>query len=771
MRQLVLLRGQPASGKTYFIEQLGLTEYALSPDVLRGQYSSPTYSTDGKRVVNQSVDGKVWDTLREILEMRMHKGEFIIIDATHSTSKLINQYKELVNKYGYRTFVVNMNTSLEESLENNRKRPEYKYVPEEVIENMHNRLEHENVTSFAKEIDKGELVDNIKWLKRDYDNYSKVHVIGDVHGCFTALHNTFNYDYIINNKDECFVFVGDYFDRGLENGEMFEFLELVCELPNVVLLEGNHEKHLKSYAYNSEKELHKVKDEHYNSTLRKLYGKQFREYTLPEFELRGITPKRARKLCRKLQQVLHFRFNNQDYVVNHGGILPNMVDNLNLVATDQVINGVGGYEFEIDDQWENSDTIQIHGHRNIYRRPLKVENSINLEGRVEKGGHLRAVTISKEGIETIETPNTLFDNKFLVSDDYNSQIDKELTVDKYIELAREDRKTIKVIPQYGKVKSVNFTEKAFRGGSWNQLTVTARGLFLKEDRENSKVLGRGYNKFFNINERKETKIENMVDTLKYPLVGYRKENGFLGILYYDSDIDELIFASKSRTHLSKGGNEYALRFKEIFENQIASKEAQYQVLMVKGKVVSRRSNIDIIKSRLKNTNQTLVFEVIDVENDPHIVEYDKSHIVLLDAIKNKLQFEKEKDTNVLKDIASMVGCDCKKKELVFNDWQEFYDWYKNAKDDLSIQHEGWVFEDNNGFMFKFKSKWYSDWKYIRGAVVNLTKHHLPDKVKQYILMGNKDLRDFYYWAKTKPVDELYKDIITLRKEFYNENKS
>ena len=771
MKQLVLLKGQPASGKSHFIKELGLTNYALSPDVLRGQFSAPTYDTNGKCTVNQNVDTQVWDTLINILELRMSKGEFIIIDATHSTSKLINKYKPLAQKYGYRTFVVNMDTSLEQSLENNRQRAEYDFVPEEVIENIYYRLEHENVSSFAKEISKYELVDNIKWLRKDFNNYDKVHVIGDVHGCFTALQQTFSYEYITTNTNECFVFVGDYFDRGIENGEMFELLERICDLPNVILLEGNHEKHLRAFAFQSEEKLRNLKQNEYNRVEKELYGRQFREYTLPEFLDRGITPKRARRICRKLQQVLHFEFKEQSYLVNHGGILPNMINNLNLVSTDQVINGVGGYEFEIDDEWVGSNTIQVHGHRNIFRRPLQVEQSINLEGRVEKGGCLRAITINEYGITTIETPNKVFDNKFLINDDYTKTIDEDLSVNDYIELAKKEKKTIKIVPQYDNVKSINFNTRAFRGGTWNQLTVTARGLFVRDNGKDSEILGRGYNKFFNINERKETKIENMVDTLKFPLVGYRKENGFLGILYYDKEIGDLVFSSKSRTHLAKGGNEYALRFKEIFENQISSKEVQYQVVMVKGKVVSRRSNMDIIKSRLKSTNQTLVFEVIDVENDPHIVDYDKSHIVLLDAIKNKLQFEKEKDTNVLKDIASMVGCDYKKKELVFNDWQEFYSWYKENHNNLDIKHEGWVFEDSNNFMFKFKSKWYSDWKYIRGVVINLTKEHMPNRVHQHILQSNVDLREFYYWAKQQPKETLLKDIITLRREFYNENKS
>jgi tRNA splicing ligase len=37
----------------------------------------------------------------------------------------------------------------------------------------------------------------------------------------------------------------------------------------------------------------------------------------------------------------------------------------------------------------------------------------------------------------------------------------------------------------------------------------------------SQILGRGYNKFFNINERPETKLDALPDIIKFPLYGYK----------------------------------------------------------------------------------------------------------------------------------------------------------------------------------------------------------------------------------------------------------
>ncbi|QXV86252.1 hypothetical protein [Staphylococcus phage SAPYZU_15] len=84
-------------------------------------------------------------------------------------------------------------------------------------------------------------------------------------------------------------------------------------------------------------------------------------------------------------------------------------------------------------------------------------------------------------------------------------------------------------------------------------------------------------------------------------------------------------------------------------------------------------------------------------------------------------------------------------------------------------HEGYVFEDLKGFMFKYKSDYYKDWKYMRDIAYFLSQGR-DVRPKQYILARNPELRDFYYWDKMKDSDELNKDIITLRDEFEKEKE-
>ncbi|EHV5278461.1 AAA family ATPase [Staphylococcus pseudintermedius] len=768
MKQLVLLRGAPASGKSTFLKENGLEPFALSPDVLRRQCSAPVVNELGQLVTSQENDGKVWKLLFEILEERMKNGDFIIVDATHSTAKLINKYKQLRASYGYRTYVVNFDTPLETCLERNKQRKEYEFVPEEAIENIHKRLKHENIPSFAKVLKPEELLEEIEWKVQDFNQFDKVKVIGDIHGCYTALSKLITYEEVADNQNTAYVFVGDLFDRGLENVKVFELIESIYNLPNVFLIEGNHERHLRNYVKVYDElidelgySLGNVKKDVYNKIYKHFKARGFIQTTLKEFLDAEITKDRVKPILKKLLQCLYFELNGTQYIVTHGGILPNMVPHLNLVSTNQLINGIGGYEFEIDDEWTENDfymiqnyITQIHGHRNLYRIPLDADaSSINLEGRVEKGGHLRAITITKGNpfiknkIETHEIKNDVFDSKWLISDDYTEKLDVELTVEQFIDAAKSDRKYIKVQNQYDNVYSVNFTPKLFSSGKWNQLAVHARGLFVKDDGIGSVVKGRAYNKFFNIDENKENKLDKLIDKLKFPVKAYRKENGYLGIMFYDNDVNEIVYASKSKTHKASSDNQYALWFKDIVENTLSA------------------DKLKLLKNELKEYDASAVFEVIDFENDPHVVKYERSKVVLLDVVKNQLQFERVNE-DYSRELAGMIGLEHKELEFTFDNWQEFFQWYKTQIKNLDVKHEGWVLEDSKGFMLKIKTKWYKDWKYIRKFVGKIDVGNSP---KQFILQSNHEVRDFYYWYKRNGrKTDRDSDLIRLRDEFYEQ---
>ena len=106
MRTILLTRGIPASGKSTWIKENKLEPYTLSADNIRLLMQSPVTNMDGELVITQKNDSKVWALLFNLLEQRMERGEFIVVDGTHYRAELLHKYYSLIDKYRYRAYVV-----------------------------------------------------------------------------------------------------------------------------------------------------------------------------------------------------------------------------------------------------------------------------------------------------------------------------------------------------------------------------------------------------------------------------------------------------------------------------------------------------------------------------------------------------------------------------------------------------------------------------------------------------------------------------------------
>ena len=352
MRSLVILRGSPGSGKSTWIKEMGLENYTLCADTIRLLVESPIIVPDKKhRVISQKNDSYVWTLLFELLEKRMSRGEFVVIDATHSKSSDFSRYNKLCERYRYRRYYVDFSdVPLEECKRRNELREDYKRVPESVIEKMYSRLKTQSKTSGWVEIDKHNFWNEIGTKLFDFNQYEKVHVFGDIHGCYDPLKEYFDtYQY---NENEMYIFCGDYIDRGKQNKETLEFLMSLSNKHNVLFLEGNHEKWLNYYALD---EIENIK------------SKMFLHKTM--YEILDLDKKDIRAFYRKLGQIAYFNYGAFNYLISHGGI-SYIPDELQLIATEQFINGVGDYNIEIDRIYAENNMsnsiVQIHGHRNTF---------------------------------------------------------------------------------------------------------------------------------------------------------------------------------------------------------------------------------------------------------------------------------------------------------------------------------------------------------------------------------------------------------------------
>ncbi len=187
MRVLLLLRGCAGCGKTTWIEQQGLKPYALSADDIRLLCQSPVLGADGTESISQANDQVVWKILFKLLEVRMEKGEFTVIDATNSRSSEINKYKNLCKTYRYRIYCVDFtDIPIEEVKRRNAGREPLKRVPDRAIDKMYSRFRTQKIPSGVKVIKPDEL--DTVWLKlRDLSEYKRIHHIGDIHGCNTDV--------------------------------------------------------------------------------------------------------------------------------------------------------------------------------------------------------------------------------------------------------------------------------------------------------------------------------------------------------------------------------------------------------------------------------------------------------------------------------------------------------------------------------------------------------------------------------------------------------
>lgn len=670
MRTLLLLRGTQASGKSTWVTENNLEPYTLSADKIRLNIANPVLNEDGSIEISQKYNKLTWELLYKYLEMRMENGDFTIIDATHSDIKLMNKYRDLANIYKYTIYYLEFDTPLEECLKRNRERIGYKYVPEKVIEKAWEAIKNkEKLPNIFKKINSIDEI--INFYTADVNEYKKVIIIGDIHSCAEPLKEVLK-DF---SEENLYVFVGDYFDRGIQAVETFKIMLDLLEKPNVVLIEGNHENNsIKKFINDEEK-----------------YTKSFEETTLQpllkEFELDYIKSS-LKKIYKRLRQCFAFEFRGKKFLCTHGG-LP-LVPKLALISAREMIKGVGRYETEIGEIYSENykkglcqDFIQVHGHRGINDG----EYSYCLEGRVEFGGELKILTIDNDGnIEKYGIKNDVYNRDLTIATRDSSEKIKNFQTENELinEMIASSFITVKEC-DYNLI-SLNFNREAFNKKKWNDLTIKARGLFV--DRDSGEVKIRSYNKFFNFGER-HVNLGYLHKYATYPIRVFKKYNGFLGLA---SVIDgNIVLASKSVT---------SGKYKDIFQSIWDKVEDSVK---------------ELLKQTMIENNCTAVFEVVSPEYDPHIIKYDKEHLYLLDFIENKLDIDThnidlEFSENLMKKVefSSII---LTKKELItkLENYNELYNFLDEKAKSLE-EFEGYVLCDNSGLMFKFKLPYYMLWK-------------------------------------------------------------
>ena len=169
-------------------------------------------------------------------------------------------------------------------------------------------------------------------------------------------------------------------------------------------------------------------------------------------------------------------------------------------------------------------------------------------------------------------------------------------------MAKLDKKTIAKIdeeikngyitkvrhPAY-KLWILNYTQKCLYENYWSPEVILCRGLIVNA---NNYIVSRPFDKFFNLNEREETKEQNLPkESPKF----YEKEDGSLGISYFVED----------RLYIATRGT---------FTSPQAKKA---------NRMIWKYNTKDFDKTK------TYLFEIICTENEFNVVQYKKEELILL----------------------------------------------------------------------------------------------------------------------------------------------
>jgi predicted kinase len=726
---LYFLRAIPGTGKSTFIKENNFEAFTLSMDIIREMVSGLSFDFNDELHLSQHRNSEVYGIFKDLLVKRMKDGGPIILDNYHAGRSTYSKLVEIAINNGYESKIIDFPLlDIEEVVKRNQTRINYKRVSEDRAREMFYSfqaaiLEEDVLPCLSTDQAVSEIKVSLNDLTVNLNNYNKVHHIGDLQGTFNPINDYFDeYEF---QDDEFYIFLGDYIDRGVQNAKAIEFVLSLQDKDNVVFLKGNHEIHLHNHAFNLN-----------------VYSREFNEVTKPQLEKAQIKKKDLKRFVRNLKDFYAYEFNDKKVFCTHAGI-GSVPEYPRMVSPMMYIKGQGGYEYDIDSHFNKSAPkgwYQMHGHRNkvseTFYDPERDtdKRSFSLESDVEHGGKLSVMQLSKEGFNLVKIKAELLkiNGNKIVKHTYENTKENELEI--ISEMKKHSFIQEKSMKSRPYISSYNFTKEAFFNKEFDEISTKARGLFINN--ETNEVVARGYDKFFNVGEHDIPMADHefLKDNMKGAINTYIKENGFLGILGYDSVKDELFFASKSTCD-----SDFAGYFEDIFNNTVTPE------------------NRERIKHDFKKNNLCAVFEVNDPVNDPHIVEYEKPHIVILDIFKRELVLNRLSN-KVLHKFGEKYDISVKGNGPSFSDVSKFLMFNNKVANEnpLNTKHkfEGFVAEDELGNMIKIKLPYYNYWKQMRGIV------HRIKKQKLVINSNNDDLdKKIRLYEENDKIPEANKEIM------------
>ena len=172
-----------------------------------------------------------------------------------------------------------------------------------------------------------------------------------------------------------------------------------------------------------------------------------------------------------------------------------------------------------------------------------------------------------------------------------------------------------------------------------------------------------------------------------------------------------------------------------------------------------------LKEYLKINEVSMVFECIDPIHDPHIIEYSNQEIILLDIIKNNIEFQKIPYEDLC-EVSKTFNFKVKELTHKIKNFNQFSEWYYTVTAPEYVLNdeyiEGFVCEDSYGYMVKIKTSYYKFWKHMRRILERVN----AGKKCRFNLKTDSREYNFYMFLQSELEEgRRYKDIIEARKYF------
>ncbi|QIK69502.1 AAA family ATPase [Erysipelothrix sp. HDW6C] len=723
MKTLFATVGVPGSGKSTYLHDLGLYErgFVLSTDAIRKLISAETYEWNDENglqlYTNESrhkTSELTFKMVNQLIESRSERGMTTILDSTLCNRKTINGLIQMTKKLRIRLVLIDFDVDYDTCVAQNMLREHPERVPLNVIDRMTNAKQ--DVLKIAQ--DKKIEIINYRDLENRFaskptlviPDESRLIAIGDIHNDYLSLQEivaTFR-------ESDAVFFLGDYIDRGPQPFETLELLGSLLNRPNTWFIRGNHDesiRHIGEYLKDGNYRFSDLGDATktgVRKTAQDTLGKLIEHFYTHHIQADAIKQfaSTIRSFENRLRSFAHIKYQDKEFILTHSGIDNEVVscDNLNLVNLDSVTFGLGSYKYDIDQKYRETlpQAIQIHGHQNSYdgSNYCHFSSSINLNPLNGESGIRWCI----------------FDGDTYIADTVYVHFDMPKTVDVGLFIARSKGNSdinIKWDIGMDDIASFNFSRDVFYNSNWYRDVMLARGLFINVVTET--VVARGFDKFFNFNENSFSSERTLVDSLSYPLVVSKKENGYLGVLGYDVASDALVFASKTT---------------------LKSMHAELFEAMLRSVMIDERG----LKDFLHNNTMSLMFEVVNPEKDPHpIYPRDlKNRLIILGGIERALHedldFSQQPNLDAYfdwnqQDVAiSYVEYETIERDehLTIGEQNRAFLRTYSSKND-SIDFEGFVIRDVNGLMFKYKSVFY---QLSKMTVRNFEANHSLDFLRK-----------------------------------------